>query len=52
MARFGLKVCLTTLAVGTLLPGGKGWWSRGEDRFFPDYRSRFNDLAGLWLARV
>src|SRR5262249_27355430 len=28
------------------------WWSRGENRFIPDYQSRFKDLAGLWLRVV
>jgi hypothetical protein len=28
------------------------WWSRGENRFDPGYRSRINDLAGLWVRLV
>jgi len=40
-------------AGAAVFAGGEGaWWSRGENRFVPDYHSRFKDLAGLRLHLV
>jgi len=52
MARFGLKIRLPTQVAAFFAGGDGAWWSRGENRFAPDYRSGFNDLAGLWLGLV
>jgi hypothetical protein len=61
MARFGLKIALSWgLSAEDRCPdhapaccaSREGWWSRGENRFIPDYQSRFKDLAGPWLRVV
>jgi hypothetical protein len=52
MARFGLKIRLPTQDSGFFTGGDGAWWSRGENRFVPDYHSRFKDLADLWLKLV
>jgi hypothetical protein len=52
MARFGLKIRLPTQVAAFFAGGDGAWWSRGENRFDPGYRSRINDLAGRWVRLV